>query len=94
VQCGAFFFCDHFHPRPTDIEEGKCAVTGCRSTAYDRRLIDAGDGLPLMVCETHFRQYRTWKNHTGKNEDQRPIIITRGKVIENPRYHKRRGCQQ
>jgi hypothetical protein len=46
-----------------------------------------------MVCETHFRQYRTWKNHPDKTEEQRPVIILLGKVIENPRYHKRRGEQ-
>ncbi len=72
-----------------------CAVKGCEHRAWDKHTatIDTNSGpRQFMVCESHKRRMKTWKQHKDKGLDQIPIIHFLGELIDNPDYkYKKKG---
>lgn len=65
--------------------ENKCQVMGCPNTAYDGHTHEE-DGQLHLICEHHRNKIKAWKQHPTKGEDQRPLIILGGKLVDNPEY--------
>ena len=64
-----------------------CAVKGCKCRTWDNRTIKI-DGISLHVCDLHYRQMSTWRAHNQKGNDQVPLILVFGELMENPNYKR------
>jgi len=64
-----------------------CAVKGCRARTWDKRTVKI-DGIALPVCDLHYRQMSTWRAHNKKGDDQVPLILVFGELMENPNYKR------
>jgi len=65
-----------------------CSVDGCKHKAWDHRQVHK-----LFVCDSHFRQVKTWQRQLKKGEKteaERPLILNDGVLVENPFYNKKR----
>lgn len=97
VICGAYIEESLCVPL-TRIDEHKnndaCQVHGCKHGAYEgfqhSEEVD-GQEVSFRICETHRRRIKTWRLHPSKGEDQMPIIIEHGQLVDNPKYTKKQG---
>jgi len=97
IICGAFIE-ECLQLPPTRIAEHKaedaCQVHGCKNTAYEgHQHLEEVDGqqASFRICEPHRRRFKTWRLHPNKGEDQKPIIIEHGQLVDNPEYRKKQS---
>lgn len=88
VICGAYIeeqyiaFSERIKQDKSDI---KCQVEGCTHSAYEgHEYIEAGQ--TFRICITHRNRIRSWKQHPDKGDDQRPIMLHKGRLVDNPDY--------
>jgi hypothetical protein len=99
--CGAYIEYQGGQPPKQRADEGKgehvCQVQGCKHTAYEKhQYLEEIDGrtISFLICETHRRRVKTWKQAAGKDETQRPIIFRDYQLQDNPKYRKARVSQR
>jgi hypothetical protein len=94
--CGAYYEYQYVIPHrmiPPQAQH-KCQVAGCAHTAYEQHRITFelhGQLRTFIICESHHRRQKTWRQHPGKGDEHRPIIIIDGILRDNPHYHKKQG---
>lgn len=87
--CGLYFteeMVKFIDVQKTDTPAGQCAVFGCNSTAWEGHTHEE-DGQVYLICESHKNRLRTWKHHRMKGEQHKPIILHKGRLIDNPEYN-------
>lgn len=98
VMCGAYVEEEYVRyktrdktPRVTDSR--KCQVSGCPNTAYEGHVHKEFIGdreCEFVICEGHRRRIKTWRLHPDKGEQDKPIMIQLGKLVDNPKYKRTR----
>lgn len=86
--CGAYIeehYVGFMAKRKTEKTEIECQVEGCTHGAYEgHEYTEAGQAF--KICITHRNRIRSWKQHPDKSEDQRPIMLHKNRLIDNPDY--------
>ena len=99
VHCGAFVEEEYVvsSPKAKGINKRaagnqKCEVRDCPNTAYEGHVhVEDVDGVALrfIICESHRRRLKTWRLHPDKGEQQKPVQLQRGTLVDNPDYKKK-----
>lgn len=90
--CGAYIE-EHmvgFVARQEQKRENSCQVQGCMNTAYEGHIHEDGNKT-FQICEKHRNRMKSWRQHPTKGEDQKPLIMQLGVLIDNPRYTIKQG---
>lgn len=96
IICGAFIEESLRLPRMRIAErkaKDACQVHDCKNIAYEgHQHLEEVDGreTSFRICEAHRRRIKTWHLHPSKGEDQKPIILEHGQLVDNPEYRKKR----
>lgn len=96
--CGAYIEQQYvtFIPRSRQEhveDKTKCEVHDCKNTAYEgyKHYVD---GHEFRICITHHNRIRSWKQHPTKGDEQKPMIMENGRLVDNPNYTIKQRTRQ
>jgi hypothetical protein len=77
---------------PEQEEAVRCQVEGCPHTAYEGYTYrtEFPNDKQFIICITHKRRIKSWRQNPDKGYEQRPMIISSGRLCDNPEYDKKR----